>query len=103
MLKLTDTQLVQLYNLKESPLIDFSSIAHHSSGYTHIHVSSTFDANWRLVALELSYIFPDIEIDRKQIDGGPVTYDVEAGDGIVIFLSINETPAEGMRDSRETS
>jgi len=96
MLELTTTQLTQITQLHKNPLIDFATIAVHKSGYTYVTISSTLDADWTLVALELSYIFPDIEVDRKQVDDGPVTYAVEVGEGIVVFLIMNESPVEAV-------
>jgi len=94
MLELTATQLTQILQLHKNPLISFASVSVHKSGYTHLTISSEPDADWTLVALELSYIFPDIQIDRKQVDDGPVTYDVEVGEGIVVYLMMNESPVE---------
>ena len=94
MKNLTLGQLAQISSLTQSPLIEFADICFHSSGYTHIHVSSALDVDWHLVALELSEIFPDITIDRRQIDDGEVTYDVEVEEGIVVFLVMNATPVE---------
>ena len=94
MQELTVTQLCKIAQLHKSPLIDFASIAVHSSGYTYVTVSSTVDADWVLVAHELSEIWPDIEVDRKQVDDGKVTYDVEVGEGIVVSLRMNESAVE---------
>ena len=94
MLKLTIGELTQISSLTKSPLIEFASISFHSSGYTHIHVSSVPDVDWVLVAHELSEIWPDITVDRKQVDDGEVTYHVEVGEGIAVFLMMNVTPKE---------
>jgi hypothetical protein len=91
---LTIGQQTQISSLTKSPLIDFASISFYSSGFTHVQVSSTLDVNWHSVAMELSEIFPNITIDRRQVDDGEVTYHVEVEEGIHVFLMMNVTPVE---------